>query len=189
MLASWCKTNRAIIYLRHLTEADEAALLRAVAAATDSPSMPFAPGFDPAGSFVEYVELLRAQARGEWLPARWVPSRTMFAFCGETIVGRLQLGLVLNEFLMRFGGHIGYVVLPPFRNRGYVQSMLRQGLAVARDSGIDPVLFTCDEGNEPSPHVIEKAGGRFENVVEVLPGAPRKRRYWLRLSESEADGI
>ncbi len=113
----------------------------------------------------------------------------MFAFCGATIVGRLQLRLVLNDFLLRFGGHIGYVVLPPFRNRGYAQAMLRQGLDVARSLGIDPVLLTCDEGNASSAHVIEKAGGVLENVVDVLPGAPRKRRYWVRLSESDADGI
>jgi len=141
--------------------------------------MPFAPGFDSATPFAEYVELLHAQVRGERLPVRWVPSRTMFAFCGGTIVGRLQLRLVLNDFLLRFGGHIGYVVLPDYRNRGYAQSMLRQGLAVARDSGIDPVLLTCDEDNASSAHVIEKSGGVLENVVEVLPGAPRKRRYWI----------
>jgi predicted acetyltransferase len=167
------------VVLRDLTYTDEVALLRAVAAATDSPSILFAPGFDPAESFAEYVELLRAQARGERLPPRWVPSRTMFAFCGGTIVGRLQLRLLLNEFLLRYGGHIGYVVLPQFRNRGFAQTMLRQGLAMARDAGIGPVLLTCDEGNASSAHVIEKAGGVLENILEVLPGAPRKRRYWI----------
>lgn len=166
--------------LRDLTEADESALLRAIeAAAPDSSSMPFAPGFDPARPFAEYVELLRAQVRGERLPQRWVPSRTMFAFCGGAIVGRLQLRLVLSDVLLKFGGHIGYVVLRSFRNRGYAQSMLRQGLEVARVSGIDPVLLTCDEGNAASVRVIEKAGGVLENVVDVLPGAPRKRRYWV----------
>jgi predicted acetyltransferase len=172
-----------MLLLRDLTDSDEAALLRAIEAAMpDSPSMPFAPGFDGNAPFAEYVDLLDSQARGERLPPRWVPSRTMFAFCGRTIVGRLQLRLVLNDFLLKFGGHIGYVVLPAFRNRGYAQAMLRQGLDVARASGIDPVLLTCDEGNVSSARVIEKTGGVLENIVDVLPGAPRKRRYWVYLA-------
>ena len=126
--------------------------------------------------FADYVALLEAHARGEQLPERWVPSRTMFGFCGALLVGRLQLRLERNDFLLRVGGQIGYAVLPELRGRGCAGSMLRQALAVAAGQyGMRRLLVTCDEDNVASARTIESAGGVLENVMEG------KRRYWIEL--------
>lgn len=168
--------------LRALTNSDRTALLEATAAWPPSESTTFAPGFDPTGSFEEYVTLLEAQARGEKLPERWVPSVTLFGFVGRAIVGRLQLRMHLNDFLLRVGGHIGYAVLPAVRRQGYAKAMLHQGLQLARRVGLRRVLVTCDEDNLASIRTIEGAGGIVADVVPVGDGMPNKRRYWIDLS-------
>src|ERR1044071_4288237 len=92
------------LLLRTLEESDADALERAVASWPPGENTVFAPGFRRGEDFAGYVALLEAQARGERLPERWVPSLTMFGFVGGTIVGRLQLRMHLNDFLLRVGG-------------------------------------------------------------------------------------
>ena len=66
------------------------------------------------------------------------PSTFLFGFDGSRIVGRVSIRHELNDFLLREGGHIGYVVVPEFRRRGYATAMLRRSLEIARhDLGID----------------------------------------------------
>jgi predicted acetyltransferase len=174
------------LLLRTLEESDADALERAVASWPPGENTVFAPGFRRGEDFAGYVALLEAQARGERLPERWVPSLTMFGFVGGTIVGRLQLRMHLNDFLLRVGGNIGYAVLPAYRGRGFAGAMLEQALPIARRHGLTRVLLTCDEGNVASMRTIERAGGILEDVVPVGEGQPRKRRYWIELSLTDS---
>jgi predicted acetyltransferase len=107
-----------------------------------------------------------------------VPATLLVAEVEGEIVGRVSIRHELNDTLLRVGGHIGYGVRPQHRRRGYATEMLRQSLIVAHSLGIDPVLVTCDEDNAGSMAVIERCGGLLEGTVEI-PGAPRKRRYWI----------
>lgn len=111
-----------------------------------------------------------------------VASTFLLAFQAERVVGRMSLRHRLNAKLERIGGHIGYVVVPEFRGRGYATEILRQSLALAKDRlGLNRVLVTCDEDNGASRRVIEKHGGVLENVV-TGPDLPiAKRRYWIQL--------
>jgi predicted acetyltransferase len=56
----------------------------------------------------------------------------LFPFVGSTIVGRVSIKHSLNDFLERFGGQIGYVVVPEFRQRGNATRMLRLSVQLAR---------------------------------------------------------
>jgi predicted acetyltransferase len=138
--------------------------------------------YDEGMPFVRYLERLQQQARGENLPPDHVPSTFLFAFDMSRIVGRVAIRHRLNDFLLRVGGHIGYVVVPEFRRRGYATAMLRQSLEIAhRSLGMARVLVTCDDDNIGSIRTIEKNGGVLENVV-TRPGlATPKRRYWIDL--------
>jgi len=109
-----------------------------------------------------------------------VPSTFLFAFVGPRIVGRVMIRHELNEFLLRVGGHIGYVVVPEFRRRGYATEILRQSLEIAyRRLGLSRVLVTCNEDNVGSIRTIENNGGVFENIVSGLDVGTPKRRYWI----------
>ena len=130
--------------------------------------------------FAEYLEVLADQERGVNLPPAFVPSTFLFAFVGPRIVGRVSIRHSLNEFLERVGGHIGYVVVPEFRRRGYATEMLRMSLAIANENlGIQRVLVTCDDDNVGSIRTIEKCGGVLENIVRGPDLQKPKRRYWI----------
>ena|SRR2546425_2269419 len=133
-------------------------------------------------SFRRYLEVLAEQARGQNLPPNHVPSTFLFAFVATRIIGRVSIRHSLNPFLERVGGHIGYVVVPEFRRRGYATAILRLSLQIAREKlGILRVLVTCDEDNIGSIGTIEKNGGILENIVSGPDLKKPKRRYWIEI--------
>lgn len=125
-----------------------------------------------------YVGRLERMRHGTDLPPDRVPATFLVAEVDETIVGRVSVRHELNDFLVNFGGHIGYGVRPAYRRRGYAAAMLRQALIVARCVGVGRVLLTCDDGNEISASIIERGGGMLEDI-RMAPDGIAKRRYWI----------
>lgn len=125
-----------------------------------------------------YVRRLERMRHGHDLPPDRVPATFLVAEVDEALVGRVSIRHALNDFLANFGGHIGYGVRPEYRRRGYAGVMLRKALAVARGAGVDRVLLTCDDANETSASIIERAGGTLEDI-RMAPDGIAKRRYWI----------
>lgn len=88
-------------------------------------------------------------------------------------VGYLALRHALTPWLLEEGGHIGYAVRPSRRREGHAARALVLAVAEAGGLGIERALVTCDEDNDGSRAVIERAGGVFEDVRNG------KRRYWI----------
>ena len=170
-----------LLVLRKPTLDDEAEFLRAHRAT--SPEVPNFLHFHRAGMpFSRYLEVLDEQERGVNLAPHQVAETFLFGFLGPRIVGRVSIRHTLTDFLFRFGGHIGYVVVPEFRRQGHATEMLRLALAFARqDLGIDRVLVTCDDDNAGSIRTIEKNSGVLESVVSDPALEKPKRRYWFDL--------
>lgn len=145
------------------------------------------PGYDP--TWADYLDLRRLadpEAFAVYVAAQiadaeedsprqpgWVPSTHLWYVKGSTFLGRLSIRHRLTPWLRDYGGHIGYDVRPSARRQGHATRMLQLALPWCRMLGIDPVLVTCDEDNEPSRRVIEKAGGVFEDQRDL------KLRYWI----------
>lgn len=170
------------LVLRVPTQSEEAEFLRAHRAT--SPSVPnFLHHYEEGLPFRRYLEVLAEQERGENLPANHVPSTFLFAFAGSSIVGRVAIRHSLNPDLERVGGHIGYVVVPEYRRRGYATEILRQSLQIARQKlGLTRVLVTCDDDNVGSIKTIERNGGVLESIVSG-PDGDSKRRYWIATTD------
>lgn len=109
-----------------------------------------------------------------------VPATT-YLVVDETgkLVGMIDLRHRLNDYLLQFGGHIGYSVRRSERRRGYATQMLALVLEEARKLGLDRVLVTCDKENAASARTIEKNGGVLEN--EAPEGDRLTCRYWISL--------
>jgi predicted acetyltransferase len=174
--------TRAELTLRRPTLDEEEEFLRAHRAT--SPEVPsFLHYYEEGMAFARYLDVLAEQEKGVNLPSpRHVPSTFLFAFVGGRIVGRASIRHALNAFLERLGGHIGYVVVPEFRRRGWATEILRQSLLIARERcGVDRILVTCDDDNVGSIRTIEKNGGVLENTVIAPDSETSKRRYWIEV--------
>ena len=90
-----------------------------------------------------------------------VPARTYF-FVRENdkkIIGMINIRLVLNERLKKYGGHIGYGIRPTERGKGYNKINLYLGLKVCKEYGIDQVFMDADIDNPASWKTMEALGG------------------------------
>ena len=135
---------------------------------------------DPA----DWLAFNEALSRRETAPATWVPS-TQYVYVREAdgrIVGMIQVRWEMNDFLRRYGGHIGYSVRPDERRKGYAGAMLADVLAIVRARGLDRVMITCLEENEGSRRTILKNGGVYESTVYEPKERVHLERYWVDLN-------
>ena len=168
------------LILRLPAENEASELLRAHHAT--SPDVPsFLHFYDEGMSLSEYLRVLDNVTAGRNLPTGYIPETFLFAFVGPRIVGRVAIRHALNAFLERDGGHIGYVVVPEFRRRGYATQMLALALRIASEQlGIHDVLLTCADSNVGSIRVIERNGGVLQDVIRAESSKEPIRRFWVR---------
>jgi predicted acetyltransferase len=129
----------------------------------------------------EYEEWLKNTYDYEIHHDGFVPAHTYF-FIDEqqNIIGVINIRHYLDDYLLNFGGHIGYGIRPTQRKRGYATQMLSMALPFAKEFGIEKALLTCDKGNIASAKTILKNGGILEN--EVIEEGKIVQRYWINLS-------
>jgi predicted acetyltransferase len=110
-----------------------------------------------------------------------LPYEDFWMMEGDQWIGKLTLRVTLDKRHYHAGGHIGYEIRPSRRRCGCGTALLRLGLEKARERGLLRVLLTCDETNFASQKVIERNGGKLENIVDVDGQTVRKMRYWIEL--------
>ena len=110
-----------------------------------------------------------------------VPDSTFFCFDEKRnlMVGAVNIRHDLNDYLLKYGGHIGDGIRPSERRKGYATEMIRLALEECRKLGLTRVLVTCDKNNIGSAKSIIRNGGILEN--EVLEKGVIKQRYWIAL--------
>lgn len=92
-----------------------------------------------------------------------VPAETFFLVRenDNRIVGMINIRLVLNERLSRFGGHIGYSIRPTERGKKYNILNLYLGLLCCQEHGLDEIFMDCDKENPASAKTMIHFGAKL----------------------------
>ncbi|HWB61996.1 MAG TPA: GNAT family N-acetyltransferase [Chitinophagales bacterium] len=133
-------------------------------------------------NFQAYCDALNNEAKGIGLAEGLIPQTTFWLIDNGNFIGRLGIRHFLNDDLYKFGGHIGYVIAPQYRRRGYGTKILELSLKEAAKLGLQKVLVTCDNTNFASARIIEKNGGVFENEMYNEETRVWKKRYWINVA-------
>lgn len=131
----------------------------------------------------EFIRKCKDYESPETLPEDKVLA-TQFLFVRERdnrLLGMLQVRHYFNDYLSKFGGHIGYSVRPSERRKGYGKEMLKQALPYSKELGLDRVLITCFEDNIASEKTMLANGGIYESTVYEPDEKVSLKRYWIDL--------
>lgn len=133
-------------------------------------------------NFQDYiVKPLIDTMNGVNLPEGFVPSTDFWILKGNVFVGRIGIRHRLTDFLEKYVGHIGYMVIPSYRKQGIASEALRLILGEASKMNIKEALLVCEEDNDVSKHMLENAVKKFGGRVDT----PQERkgvkmlRYWV----------
>ncbi|MFD4407641.1 GNAT family N-acetyltransferase [Nocardia sp. NPDC058499] len=166
-------TRADVLTVRTLMPGDEQRFLTLRSAITHEGAI-FAKDYPPGISWPEYLAIQDNARSGVGLPPGAVPYTFLVADLGGVLVGSSDIRHRLTEKLTRWGGHIGYVVAPQYRRRGYGTEILRQTLSLATGLGIRPALLTCRADNAGSRGVIHNVGSVVS--TETIDGICS---YWM----------
>ncbi|WP_414043416.1 GNAT family N-acetyltransferase [Macrococcus sp. EM39E] len=109
-----------------------------------------------------------------------VLNSTLFLIEDGSIVGASNIRHYLNEFLIHYGGHIGYGVRPDKRGKGYATIILRESLNFLNSLNVEKALITCDEDNITSKKVILNNGG-IQDQSHIREDGGVTNRFWIDL--------
>lgn len=132
-------------------------------------------------NYDQWLTGMQTRHTGRNLPEGYVRENFYLCYEGTRLVGVFSLKFELTEYLLNYGGHVGYATRPADRSRGLATQMLRQGLVLAKEFGFDRILCICDNDNYASEKVILKNGGVFENELYDPEEAVTVKRFWIAL--------
>jgi predicted acetyltransferase len=105
-----------------------------------------------------------------------VPATTYMAVSTNDgrLIGMIDIRHRLNDYLLNFGGHIGYSIRKTERQQGYATEMLELALIECAKLDLKKVLVTCDKNNVGSAKTIINNDGKLENEIA--------ERYWITIN-------
>ena len=130
----------------------------------------------------QWIDCIKEMEDESTCPVGNVPASTYIAIreCDNRIVGVIDLRHhIEHPVLNLWGGHMGYIVRPSERGKGYGKEMLKLNLENCRKRNMDKIMITCNATNKISETVILANGGCFEKDVEV--DGEIIKRYWVTL--------
>ena len=136
---------------------------------------------EESSSYEEWIQEKKNEKSGINLREGFVPATTLFLkrLSDNKICGSISIRHELNEFLLNFGGHIGYSVTPSERGKGYGKLQLKKAIEEAKKLNITSCLITADVENIASNKTILSQGGVLENTV--IWKNDSLNRYWIKL--------
>lgn len=139
-------------------------------------------GLGRAKTFEEWYQAFIDNLKEETVQAGMVPATTYMAVSTDDgrLIGMIDIRHRLNDYLLNFGGHIGYSIRKSERKKGYATEMLALALKECAKLNMSKVLITCDKDNIASAKTMINNGALLEN--EIPEGNGITQRYWITLN-------
>jgi predicted acetyltransferase len=133
--------------------------------------------------FDEWLTKIQSERNKETCEEGRVPATQFLAIRekDEKLIGMVQVRHELNDYLLKFGGHIGDCIRPTERQKGYATEQKRICLEFCKTLGLNKVLVTAKSENEFSIRSITKCGGVLENQLFDEENNQLYNRYWINL--------
>jgi predicted acetyltransferase len=132
--------------------------------------------------FTAYLQMVRAESLGLGLTPGDVPMSTFWLINSSgRLLGESRLRHRLTAALEDYGGHIGYVIRPTERRKGYGSVILPLTLKRAESLGLRRIRLTCDTDNRPSARIIERTGGVLSGYGLSPVNGKITSQYWIEL--------
>lgn len=133
-------------------------------------------------SFSTFLQKLEENKKIENIKPHLV-NQTTFILVDDNdhIYGGVNIRHRLNDNLLKHGGHIGALIRPSERRKGYATIMIGKALEKCKELNIEKVLITCREENFGSKKSIEKNNGIYENSIIDENSGLVYRRYWINI--------
>jgi len=133
------------------------------------------------GKFDEWLEQVRDYDMDMNLPEGRIGDTRYWLIDNDEYIGSFTLRHDVNENLMQWGGHIGYIIAPSKRGHGYAFAGLKMVLAEAAKRGMKKVLITCNTENDASFAVINKAKNMYggEQLPDSFLDGFSEHRVWV----------
>ena len=141
-------------------------------------------GIDKETFMHEIMTKLINIANGINLKPGYVPQTYYFLWEDNHIVGVYKLRHYLNENLRNGSGHIGYGILPAYRNQGYAKKGLALLLDIAKDVIREDEIYMASHKDNPASLHVQLANGAYihhadeEEVYTRLPIKPIHACIW-----------
>ena len=144
-------------------------------------SMDGTAGLRNAETFEEWYSAFYDNLKEETVRDGLVPATTYMAISSDdgSLIGMIDIRHRLNDYLLNFGGYIGYSIRKSERQKGYATEMLALALIECKKLNIKKVLITCDKDNVASAKTIINNGAELEN--EIQQGNRVTQRYCITL--------
>ena len=134
-------------------------------------------------TYEEWLQKLEEDADINHIKPNRVVASTYFLMrkSDNRILGIINIRHSLNDYLLAYGGHIGYSIRPNERRKGYGKKQLLLGLQKCKEIPLKKVLITCLKDNLASSKTIESCGGILENIQYDADTKNSYLRYWITL--------
>lgn len=131
----------------------------------------------------EWLNQVELISKKETVPEEFVQATQFLCIREEDnrLVGMIQIRHYFNDFLEKFGGHIGYSIRPTERRKGYAKKMLKDSLEYCKELNLEKVLVTCIDNNVGSRKTILANGGVYEKTVFEPNREVNLERYWITI--------
>ncbi len=138
---------------------------------------------DVSENFAEFIEKVNNGKRhlhkpySDWIEP--VPETVLWLIKDHEFIGTLNIRHRLNWHLEKWGGHIGFIVRPSMRGKGYGKKLLQKAIPYIAHMGIERALLTIDPDDKGANKIVQFVGGKMQDTLPATDKFPSRNRYWL----------